>query len=132
MEGRMLPIGDARYVSVLDRVVADITELRLEVLLVTNQMFPKATFSDTAFAVANSRFGASFSRRNRPIETNFNRTNAARKIGVTGRQSEHYVHMFGQHHPSIDAKRPLLFRLAHRFAQSIDIYHQQAISASLK
>ena len=52
----MRPIGDARYVFVLDRVVVNVIEVSLEVPLIANEMLPESSLPDTAFAVVDARF----------------------------------------------------------------------------
>src|SRR5215208_5195842 len=93
----------------LDRVEVHVGDVSLEILLISNCVFPKAALPKCIFAVAmalDRRPGS-----NEPMrEMRLDSLPAAREIRITGRQCPDGMQMVRQDHNGIDRERTLVPR----------------------
>jgi len=101
METRPLPIGWTLHEAVLDGIEVDVVYVFLEILSITDVVFPEAPLPDSSlsFAFAGMAVLAVFTAAGEvfPGETTLHHPPSARKIAVTLRERPHAMQVIGQY-----------------------------------
>lgn len=108
---------------VFHRVYPTVPDTRPKRFFIADVMLPKSPLPQSTLAAADMACSARL-QRNSLGKTRLNHAPPSREIGVAIRQSPYGMHVVRQHHPCVDAKRPLRSGHAHRFAQRSDLVNQ--------
>ena len=115
----------------LDRIVADVIEIMMSVLLVSNHMLPIPPLSDASFPLAPPADGNAFAMREHSRETGLDQAAAHWKVIVPRRQAPQARQVVRQYRHGLDHKRMRLLWHVQCFAQCIDVLDEQAIAMGL-
>ena len=115
----------------LDRIVADVIEIMMSVLLVSNHMLPIPPLSDASFPLAPPADGNAFAMREHSRETGLDQAAAHWKVIVPRRQAPQARQVVRQYRHGLDHKRMRLLCHVQCFAQCIDVLGEQDLAMAL-
>ena len=127
---RMRPFVWCAHMAMFDRVVVNVINMPLVIPLVANRMFPITPLPDTAFAFAFTARRNVFAAINAARETCLDQSPAFGKVIISRWQLPDSMQVFRQHHHGVDRKRLVVHRGSHRFAQVVDVTHQQIVAVT--
>ena len=130
MKARRFPVAGAADQPVLDRIVVDVIEVRLEIVLVNDRMLPESALPDSSpafvlFACGNSLVPTA-ARQKRLRKALLNDTPTRGIIRVPAGQGPDRMQMIGQENDGVDFERPF------RLALTEHLSEQRAISRNVK
>lgn len=108
-----------------DGIEPTIPDMRREIRMIPDMMFPIPALPNAALATQNMRWPQG-ARRHLPRKTCFDQPPARWIIGISRGQGQDAMQMIGQDNPGVDGKGALAPRLFHRAAQQIDVIQQHA------
>lgn len=111
--------------AMFDGIGPTIPNMRREIRIVPDMMFPIPALPDAPLATQDMRWPQG-ARRHVPRKTCLDQPPARWIIGILCGQGQDAMQMVGQDHPGVDRKGALSPCLSHRAAEQIDVIHQQA------
>lgn len=129
MDGTVRPIGCSSGMAVLDRVDVDVIEVTGKIFLVGDEVFPKPSLPDAAFAFAAATGTDSFAGGHSARETGLDERPARCVVAVAVRQLPKHMQMVGHDHPSEDIERMTCLDPSDHVSQGIHLGFQQAAGA---
>lgn len=130
MKAGRLPVAGATNQLVFDGIVMDVIEVRLEIILLGDRVFPKSTLPDSPpafllFSKRNSLIPTAASQK--PLRETFLDDAPPRGIiRVAARQRPNGMQMVWQEHDGVDFKRPFRLTIAEHLPQ------QRTVSRDMK
>lgn len=129
---RMRPVANTLHITMLHGIKVQVIHMYGVIALVTKGMLPKAPLPDTALAPGTPYRRPALAGREASRKQCLDGAPTAGEIIITNRQCPDAMHVFRQHHPSINMKRMRAPHCAHRSAKALDFPHQEVVVPSFE
>lgn len=126
----MRPRRRLRYISVLDRIVMNVINMRLQIPLVPNQMFPIAALPESAFPLRGAARKNAFIFWNTACEARLDQRPARRIVRIPRRQPPDCMKMIRHHNHGHNFERVAELDDADGFTQPIRVVDQNVFLRS--
>ena len=126
---RMRPRRRLRHVPMLDRIVVDVINMRLQILIVPNQMLPIAALPNPTFSLRDAARTNTLILWNAARKARLDQRPARRVIHISRRQLSDCIKMIRQHHHGHNFERVTELDDADGFTQFVRVVDQQCAFA---
>jgi hypothetical protein len=125
MKRGIRPFDNSLAISVLYRIEMNVVEMRPQIFLVANPVFPESALPYAGLAPTLPTCAACSRCRKLAREATFDHAPAHGIVDIAFRHVPECMHVFRQNHPRDHFERHALTRLSHRTAKIVDTIDQQ-------